>query len=110
MRNDLGTFSLVFLSLPLNLGMLAESLLPIMTGHRSESVSKYRTFLNLLPVMQHETVLQRALDLLASARNNFLVVRCDGMFQGYFVGAHALKGVDEVGDVANAVIEALTAV
>jgi hypothetical protein len=90
--------------------MLTESLFAIMARHRFESIPKHGTLLNLLPIMQHMPVLNGALDLLASPGNDFFVVCGDGLCQGCLVGANALKDIKEMGNVADAVVETLTAV
>lgn len=82
----------------------------IMPRHRPESIRKHGTLLHQLPVVQHKAVLHRALDLLPSTRDNLLVVRRDCLAEAGLARANPLDGVDQVGDVADAVVQALAAV
>jgi hypothetical protein len=90
--------------------MLTECFFTIMTRHRPEPSLEYWTLLHLLPIMQHESILQRTLDLLSATGNYFFVVRRNGLFKGFFIRTNTLHGVKEVRNVADAVVEALAAV
>ncbi len=82
----------------------------VVTRHWSKSGCKHWTLFKLLPIMQHKSVLHRALDFFVSTGNNFFVVFSDGFLERCLVGANALDGIDEIGNVTDAVVKALAAV
>ena len=101
---------LVLISLHLHLRMLTKSLLAVVTSHRPKSVPEHGTLLHLLPIMQHEAVLHRTFDFVTSAGDELFVVGGDGILEGCLVATDALKAVEEVRTIADAVVEALTTI
>ena len=101
---------LLILTLLLRLGMLTDLRALVMTIHGAESSRENGTLLDLLPVVQHVSILKGALHLLASAGNDLGVIRCNDLFECGLAGFGTLDAVEKLTGVANAVVQALPTV
>ncbi len=78
--------------------------------HRLEPAAENRAFLNFVPVVKHQSVLNRAADFFLSTRNHLLLVHVNGFSNRGVAVADAFQAFQKVRYVADAVIEALAAV
>lgn len=72
-----------------------------MSLHRAKALGKHRALFHLLPVMQHDAVLNRAFDFLGTARNqlSFIRANCFSPAGGAAVSELDLRAEEvEVGD------------
>ena len=82
----------------------------IVSIHWLEPAAKNGALLYLLPIVKHESVLNRAADFLLSTRNHLFFVRLNGLGNRDLGVAYAFQAFQYVRYVAYAVIEALAAI
>ena len=78
--------------------------------HGLEAAAKDGALLDLVPVVQQEAVFDGAADLFLAARDHLRLVRGDGLGEQGVAVADALQALQQVRDVADAVVEALAAI
>jgi len=81
-----------------------------MSLHRAEPAIKHGRLLHLLPIVQHDAVLDAAAHFFCAARNQLGLVGCEGRGPGACAAVRERDLRAEGGDVGDAVVEALAAI